>query len=416
MHWYKLSQNISQPIVDEEIETNIGDLPPIDPPDNSGSGDDSAYEPDSNIENKISEWFNKEGFKLFSSDIFEVIMSNVEPDVKVHSPIKNYPTTDNFRVRGDAQIIIQFKIAENNPILSTMEFNIKMGMLNSTLWKYLGIPYEKAMNYLDNGRFMSVVFWAALRSAIRQGSNSCAFWTYNNIDKYLDLLKQRILDTVYGFGFKNSDINTIAIDKNGNPTCGGDVFMNSFNDPTLSLFIDTRQSYRYSISPWSFQQKESTGFDSLTPENQKNVINDLSMIVSDIEETDIVNNLNIEFTTSGKYSPGDRESPPEYPEIYIESIEPSRVSQQFKFDGSEEILSSFSADDLNMILNTIPKDLLKIFRYTQLTTDKVTYPIYGEDNDEEVELEIFMNIVSGNTIENGVELVFDIDGDIKGFG
>jgi hypothetical protein len=291
-----------------------------------------------------------------------------------------------------------------------------MGMLNSTLWKYLGIQYEKAMNYLDNGRFMSVVFWAALRSAIHQGVNNCAFWTYNNVDKYLDLLKQRIFDTAYGFGFKNADINTITIDKNGNPTCGGDVFINSFNDPSLSLFISTRQWYRYSISPWSFQQKEATGFESLTPENQKNVINDLSMIISDIEETDIVNDLNIEFTTSGKYYPGDRESPPEYPEIYVESIEPSRASQQFKFDGSEEVLSGFSADDLNMVLNTMPKDLLKIFKYKQDRTGSVTVYHYGEQEEEDVEVEIFMNIVSGNAIENGVELVFNIEGDLKGFG
>jgi hypothetical protein len=284
------------------------------------------------------------------------------------------------------------------------------------MWKYLGIPYEKAMNYLNNGIFMHVVFWSALRSAVQEGSNNCAFWAYNNSDKYINQLKERIVDTAYGFGFKNSDPNSITIDKNGNPTCGGDVYQNSFNDPTRSLFISTRQMYRYSISPWLFSKKEAIGFESLTTENQKNVINDLSMIVSDIEDLDIVNDLDIQFTTSGKYIPATRESPPEYPEIYVDSIEPSRISQQFKFDGSEFILSSFSPDDLNMILNSIPKDLLKMFGYKQDTTGSVTTYSYGEPVEDNVDIEIFMNIVSGHAIENGIELVFDIEGDLKGFG
>jgi len=417
MNWYKTAQYDTQQMVEEEYATDTGNTPPVDPPDDDSSGG-GGYEPDERMARRIYEWFEKEGYKLFSSDIFEMILENTEPDVMVYSPIKNNPTTSNFKVRGDAQINISFMIQEDNPILSILEQNIKMSMLNSSLWKYLGIPYENAMNYLSSGSFMQVILWSAVRFAIKKGSNHCKFWVYSNVDKYLDQLKERILSTVYGFGFQNADPATLEISKNGDPECGGQVGMRSMNDPTLSLYIGTRQYFRYSISPWAFKQDASKrGFENLSPENQKHVMADLAMIIDDMgEETDIVNDLNIEFEVSGKYYPGTREDPPEYPEVYVSSIEPSRVSQQFKFDGGEIVLSTLSPDDLNIVLNTIPKELLKIFKYQQLISDKVIYPIYGEDNDEDVEVEILMTMISGNAIENGVELVFNVEGDIKGFG
>jgi len=57
-----------------------------------------------------------------------------------------------------------------------------------------------------------------------------------------------------------------------------------------------------------------------------------------------------------------------------------------------------------------------MFSHIEEKVGRETIFTYGEPQEQDVETDIYLTIISGKAIENGIELLFDIDGEVKGYG
>jgi hypothetical protein len=287
MNWYKQFRfaQSSQPTASllEQEKTDVGgiDFPPIDHNDASDSHD---FDPDDKIIDGIAKWVSEGKSRKMEQQILYMVMENIEPEVDVSVNI--FESIDiPLQVSGSAKLNLKLHLPHQCPMMEIIVQHLKPQIFKSDLWKYIGVPYESAYQYIENGIFIDVVVATIANNAFQNASNECAFWMYENASKYTNSVKQSIINEISRRFKGQADLSQLQISGNKKPTCRGLAFMGDFG-----CILLPEKDFDFTVPTWTFKQNNNSAFERLAASTQKSLVYFLQDILSN--QYDIISENN----------------------------------------------------------------------------------------------------------------------------
>ena len=290
MNWYKLA-NGSQSNIGVIDDTSIGnDTPP--PPIDNFDGDDPPFEPDKQFIEKMSKWMQSGGINELCPNLIDNIIENISPVVRSKCGESNY---NRMSIKdgesGRCQAIITFELNDNtNDVMTwnTIVSDIKSKALNSSLWKTLGITYEKASNYLKDGVFEDILLFCIFRFANQLDTNKASFWAYENDKAIIQKMKQERIENDTK---KNLDFSTFSVKRMTNPKAQL-LFVNNtdsngqYSGFGLKLYIQVDYIYNIKFKSMTMVNPDGRAFAQLDPVDKEGVITLLNYILEGISDSE----------------------------------------------------------------------------------------------------------------------------------
>ena len=277
MNWFllqKFSQFQSTLLEKEKTDTGSGTLPPL-PPDDDGKNDDERFEPDQEMTSRVYKWIQEGNAKNIIKTIIDTVLS--KQDFQYHlypSHIKDvsYP----FTLYGEINLTFEHILSEQDVEFSLLLNNMKNVLLNSNLWKYLGIPYEQAFRYTQNELFVEFILLTIVSSSLFKFIPQCAFWAYEQAPKYINIIKKTILD-LYKNKYPNLDPNSLKVEVGKKPECHGSYFQSK------KIYLRSWRIFNFSLSTWKFEQKiDGTPFEQIDPSAQKSIMGYIDSVLESV--------------------------------------------------------------------------------------------------------------------------------------
>jgi len=340
--------------------TSIGS-PPQEPPVDEGDNGDEDFYPDGSMIAKIFAWAGEKGTKEVGQDVIQIIVQTPPHNITFSSSRKD---KNLFVEKGIVDANFLHILDEDAPQWFLLENNIRNKLLASSIWKYIGVPYERGFLYMQNGHFMGIVTVAILEMSLNPRSlnsklKEAAFWVYEESDKYLDNIKNEILNRLG----PEVDKTTLKIQKLPKSSSSRGQFINS--PPGAMLY--SQISFLYEVAPWKYEQKSNAGaFLSLLPNQQKSIMTDLFSAIEDFETTfEKEGGIEAIISMSGRSTP----STPYQEEGYIEVTDveyyPGQVEHFIELQlGDFDILKTIPIHKLGTILQSIPPKLMHLIYIT----------------------------------------------------
>lgn len=336
--------------------TGIGN-PPSQPPMDGENDDNEDFIPDNEMVRRIFAWAGEKGINEVGQDVTQIIIQVPPKSIFFTSSRK---TTNLFLERGTVNVSIIHVLQEDMPQSFLLENSIRNKLLSSSIWKYLGIPYERGFKYMQNGYFMQIIVAAVSEMVISKKSNDAAFWIYEESDKYIENLRQEIVQRLG----QDADPSTLKLRKIPKSAHSKGKMM----PPGINLMLYSDISFTYEVSPWKYEQKSNAGaFYSLPANRQKAIMLDLHSAMDDFEAMyDKEGGLEAIVSMSGNFQPATQTyEEEEHPEITDIEYYPSQVEHFIDLQSPNfDILGKISIDKLDAILQAIPPKLLHLLSVT----------------------------------------------------
>ena len=346
---YNLSKTAQYLAQELGIEPSMGnEEPPQVPEDNDNDG--RNFEPDENMARKIAEWAKTKGCQEVGQDVLPMALS-IPPNIDIVVKV-NPQNATLFRLKGTATIRFIHELSDHIPQWSSIANSIRSRLLQSSLWNYLGVPYEDGFFYLQNTTFTEFVMISILQSCLYNKKNEIAFWAYENADKYVGRVKESIANELRN---TNTDIESLQIQQMPQQASGKNFWR------TDTVVLMSSMQFSFAVKPWKFEQKTNQGaFLSLAPQLQKAIILDIAEILETLSsQIETQRTLNAEIYLVGKEYAATTDRLEERPEVNEIEFVPDPIEIYYPISELSS-LSTMASENLEQIFSSIPTVLLHI--------------------------------------------------------